>query len=87
MLKCWVVLAKVGGCSAGGLTVYLHLDYIRRLMPQHVPRDRGGGFPCVGPWFHQGGANSWFQIRFRHVQHMHTYTHIYRLIIYIYIYI
>lgn len=28
---------KVGGCSAGGLTVILHLDYIRSLLPHSVP--------------------------------------------------
>eukprot|EP00435_Cladocopium_sp_Y103_P065211 s670_g27.t1 len=40
----------VGGCSAGGLTVYLHLDYIRRLMPQHV---RVVGLPQCGMFMDQ----------------------------------
>jgi len=25
------------GCSAGGLSTYLHLDYVRTLIPQHIP--------------------------------------------------
>ncbi len=32
---------KVGGCSAGGLTVILHLDYIRSLLPHSVPWCQG----------------------------------------------
>ncbi|CAK9044767.1 unnamed protein product [Durusdinium trenchii] len=40
----------VGGCSAGGLTVWLHLDYIRRLMPSSV---RVVGLPQCGLFMDQ----------------------------------